>query len=97
MVRKKGKLPSKTVSQEYNLEYGTATIEVHDGMIKKGWKVLIHDDLLATGGTAKAAAEIVEKCGATVVGFTFVVALDFLHGKEQLTNYSKNIQCLVHY
>lgn len=97
MVRKKGKLPSKTVSQEYNLEYGTATIEVHTGMIKKGWNVLIHDDLLATGGTAKAAAEIVQKCGAKVAGFTFVVALDFLKGEEQLTNYSKNIKCLVHY
>jgi adenine phosphoribosyltransferase len=66
-------------------------------MIKKGWKVLIHDDLLATGGTAKAAAEIVQKCGGKVAGFTFVVALDFLKGEEQLTNYSNNIQCLVHY
>lgn len=97
MVRKKGKLPGKTISQEYNLEYGTATIEVHDGMIKKGWNVLIHDDLLATGGTAKAAADIVKKCVAKVAGFTFVVAIDFLKGKEQLTNYSNNIQCLVHY
>ncbi|MHB8258970.1 MAG: adenine phosphoribosyltransferase [Bacteroidia bacterium] len=97
MVRKAGKLPSKTISQEYNLEYGTASIEVHTDMIKKGWNIVIHDDLLATGGTAQAAADIVKKCGAKVAGFTFVVALDFLNGKERLINYSKNIQCLVHY
>ena len=97
MVRKAGKLPAKTISQEYSLEYGTATLEVHDNVIKKGWNVLIHDDLLATGGTAQAAAEIVKKCGANVAGFTFVAALDFLNGQEKLINYSNNIQCLVHY
>jgi len=97
MVRKAGKLPSKTVSQTYDLEYGSAIIEVHDDVIKKGWNIVIHDDLLATGGTAGAAAEIVKKCGANVAGFTFVVELDFLKGKEKLINYSNNIQCLVQY
>jgi adenine phosphoribosyltransferase len=97
MVRKAGKLPSKTVSQTYDLEYGSSTIEVHDDVIKKGWNIVIHDDLLATGGTAQAAAEIVKKCGANVAGFTFVVELDFLKGKERLINYSNNIQCLVQY
>ena len=66
-------------------------------MIKKGWNVVIHDDLLATGGTAEAAAAIVNKCGAHVAGFTFVAALDSLNGKDKLINYSTNIQCLVHY
>ena len=97
LVRKAGKLPSKTVSQTYDLEYGHATIEVHEGVIKKGWNVVIHDDLLATGGTAEAAAAIVNKCGAHVAGFTFVAALDSLNGKDKLINYSTNIQCLVHY
>jgi len=97
MVRKVGKLPGKTVSQTYDLEYGSAVIEVHDDVIKKGWNIVIHDDLLATGGTAQAAAEIVKKCGANVAGFTFVVELEFLKGKEKLINYSNNIQCLVQY
>ena len=97
MVRKAGKLPSKTISQTYDLEYGNATIEVHADVIKKGWNIVIHDDLLATGGTAQAAAEIVKTCGAHVAGFTFVVELEFLNGKEKLTNYSNNIQCLVQY
>lgn len=97
MVRKAGKLPSKTVSHSYDLEYGSAVIEVHDDVIKKGWNIVIHDDLLATGGTAQAAAEIVKKCGANVAGFTFVVELDFLKGREKLINYSNNIQCLVQY
>ena len=97
MVRKAGKLPGKTIHQTYDLEYGSATIEVHEGVIKKGWNIVIHDDLLATGGTAQAAAEIVKKCGANVSGFTFVVELEFLKGKEKLINYSNNIQCLVQY
>ncbi|HXU25972.1 MAG TPA: adenine phosphoribosyltransferase, partial [Bacteroidia bacterium] len=97
MVRKAGKLPSKTVSHAYDLEYGSAIIEVHNDVIKKGWNIVIHDDLLATGGTASAAAEIVKKCGANIAGFTFVVELEFLKGKEKLINYSNNIQCLVQY
>ena len=97
MVRKAGKLPHKTIAHEYTLEYGSATIEVHADVIQKGWNVVIHDDLLATGGTAQAAAEIVKKCGANVAGFTFVVELEFLKGREKLINYSNNIQCLVQY
>lgn len=97
MVRKKGKLPHKTIAHEYTLEYGTAIIEVHEDVIQKGWNVVIHDDLLATGGTAAAAAEIVKKCGGNVAAFTFIVELEFLKGKEKLTNYSNNIQCLVQY
>lgn len=97
MVRKVGKLPGKTVSQTYDLEYGSAIIEVHEDVIKKGWNIVIHDDLLATGGTAQAAAEIVKKCGANIAGFTFVVELEFLKGREKLINYSNNIQCLVQY
>ncbi len=97
MVRKAGKLPYKTISQEYSLEYGTAKIEMHEDALQKNWNVIIHDDLLATGGTAEAAAQLVKKSGATVSGFNFVVELDFLKGKERLLNHTKNIQCLVHY
>ncbi len=97
LVRKAGKLPYKTISYEYALEYGTAKIEMHIDSLKKGWKVLIHDDLLATGGTAEAAAHLVEQQGATVSGFSFVVGLDFLNGTQKLSKHSNNIICLVHY
>jgi len=97
MVRKVGKLPSKTHQVKYELEYGSSVIEVQQDALQPGWKVLIHDDLLATGGTAEAAAQLVKKCGATVSGFNFVIALDFLNGKEKLIQHSNNITCLVHY
>lgn len=97
MVRKAGKLPSKTISHKYDLEYGSATIEMHVDALKKDWNVMIHDDLLATGGTAVAAAHLVKKAGARVSGFTFVVELGFLNGKEKLLTYSNNITCLVQY
>jgi len=97
MVRKAGKLPSKTHQVEYELEYGSSVIEVQQDALKPGWKVLVHDDLLATGGTAEAAARLVKKSGAMVSGFNFVLALDFLNGKEKLTQHSNNITCLVHY
>ncbi len=96
-VRKAGKLPYKTVSHEYELEYGTATVEMHTDVIQPGWNVLIHDDLLATGGTACAAAELVQKQKGTVAGFAFLVTLDFLNGKDALDTYSKNFVSLVHY
>lgn len=96
-VRKKGKLPYKTVSYKYDLEYGSAEIEVHEDAIKKGLNVLIHDDLLATGGTAAAAAEIVLSQEANVSGFSFLVNLEFLNGSEQLKKYSNNIIGLVNY
>jgi adenine phosphoribosyltransferase len=96
-VRKKGKLPYKTVSHKYDLEYGSAEIEVHEDAIIKGANILIHDDLLATGGTAAAAAEIVLKQKAHVAGFSFLVILDFLNGVEYLSKYNNNIKGLVNY
>ncbi|MCB0538703.1 MAG: adenine phosphoribosyltransferase [Chitinophagales bacterium] len=77
-LRKKGKLPAETERIEYNLEYGSAVIEIHKGHIQKGWKVMIHDDLLATGGTAIAAAKLIEKEGGIVHSFNFLVNLSFL-------------------
>ena len=97
MIRKAGKLPYKTISQEYSLEYGSAKIEIHEDALQKGWNVVIHDDLLATGGTAVAAAELVKKCGANVTSFTFVVELGFLNGKQKLLTHTNNIQCLIQY
>lgn len=96
-LRKKGKLPYKTISQKYDLEYGFAEIEVHEDAIKKGMKVFIHDDLLATGGTAAAAAEIVKRQKAEVLGFGFLVILQFLNGEEKLKKYSNNIFGLANY
>jgi len=87
-VRKPGKLPAKTISREYALEYGTATIEMHKDALKKGDKVVVIDDLLATGGTAKAIAELVEEAGAEVVSFQFAIELDFLNGREVLKDYN---------
>jgi len=83
-VRKKGKLPAKTVSATYELEYGTDTLEMHEDAIKKGQRVLIVDDLLATGGTITAVAEMCERLGAKIVGFSFMIELEFLNGKEKL-------------
>ena len=96
-ARKKGKLPYKTVSYNYDLEYGSAEIEIHEDAITVGQKVLVHDDLLATGGTAAAAAELIQMQGAEVVGFAFVVKLDFLKGMEKLKKYSSNIIGLANY
>ncbi len=96
-IRKKGKLPYKTISYNYDLEYGSAEIEMHEDAIKKGWNVLVHDDLLATGGTAQAAAELIKLQNANVGGFSFVVELDFLKGSDILKGYSENISSLVHY
>ncbi|MEQ8470511.1 MAG: adenine phosphoribosyltransferase [Marinoscillum sp.] len=83
-VRKAGKLPFKTIKHSYDLEYGSAEIEIHTDAISAGQKVLIHDDLLATGGTAKAAAELIGKIGGEVVGFSFLVELSFLNGSKAL-------------
>ncbi len=96
-IRKSGKLPWKTVGCDYALEYGTARIEMHEDALAAGMNVLIHDDLLATGGTAAAAASLVEKVGATVSGFAFVVELGFLEGGKKLTQYSANTISLVTY
>jgi adenine phosphoribosyltransferase len=97
LVRKQGKLPYLKRSVNYELEYGTATIEIHEDAIRSGWNVLIHDDLLATGGTAEAAARLVKEAGAQVSGFNFVIGLDFLEGKNKLIKHTKNITCLAHY
>lgn len=86
-ARKPGKLPGATVQQEYELEYGTDTLEVHEDTITPGMRVLVHDDLLATGGTARAKCELVERLGGIVVGVAFVVELTFLPGAERLNGY----------
>ena len=96
-IRKKGKLPYKTVSYSYDLEYGSAEIEMHQDEIKANWNVLIHDDLLATGGTACAAAELIKMQNGNVAGFSFVVDLTFLNGSDVLKKYSENIFNLVSY
>jgi adenine phosphoribosyltransferase len=83
-VRKAGKLPYKTISQSFDLEYGHATIEIHDDALQPGAKVLIHDDLLATGGTAAASARLVQKLGAEVGAFSFLINLSFLKGEDML-------------
>ena len=90
-VRKKGKLPAETKSFTYDLEYGTATLEIHTGVVQPNWNVMIHDDLLATGGTAMAAAELVKAEGGNVAGFSFIAELDFLQGREKIEPYSNTI------
>ncbi|MEP5791784.1 MAG: adenine phosphoribosyltransferase [Cyclobacteriaceae bacterium] len=92
-VRKAGKLPFTTIKHSYDLEYGSAEIEIHTDAVSKGQKVLIHDDLLATGGTAKAACELIEKIGGEVVGYSFLVELAFLKGAEKLEG--KDVHSLV--
>ena len=86
-VRKKGKLPRETVSKEYDLEYGRSCIEIHKDSIKPGQKVIIVDDLLATGGTAKAAAQLIEQLGGSVECCAFVIELFDLKGREMLKGY----------
>lgn len=94
-IRKKGKLPAEVVSQEYSLEYGTATIEMHKDAVLPGQKVVIVDDLLATGGTAKAIVNMVESIGAEVVSLNFLIELDFLKGREVLDGYK--VETVIHY
>ena len=97
LIRKKGKLPYEKISYDYDLEYGSATIEMHTDAVGAKQKVLIHDDLLATGGSANAAARLIENGGGQVAGFNFLVALDFLNGEEKLKNFTDNICSFVHY
>ena len=87
MVRKKGKLPPKTIQQEYSLEYGTNTVEISEHGIRQGDRVLIVDDLIATGGTVAAAAKLVEQLGGKVIECAFVIELPDLKGREQITDY----------
>ena len=87
LVRKAGKLPGKVVKTSYTLEYGKATLEVQKDVIQEGQRVLICDDLLATGGTAKAAAQLIEKIKGKVVGFAFIIELLELNGREKIKDY----------
>jgi adenine phosphoribosyltransferase len=96
-IRKAGKLPGALVSCTYDLEYGTACVEMHTDAIKKGWNVLIHDDVLATGGTAAAAAELINTVGGKIAGFAFLLNLSVLKGETKIQSYSKNIVSLVNY
>tara|TARA_R110001583_G_scaffold163880_1_gene316319 strand:- start:1638 stop:2216 length:579 start_codon:yes stop_codon:yes gene_type:complete len=90
LARKPGKLPGEVITQTFKKEYGLDEIQVQTGLIQPGDRVLIHDDLLATGGTAKAAAEIILKCGAEIAGFNFIMDLTFLQGREVLQKYVSN-------
>ncbi len=96
-VRKKGKLPWKTVSYSYDLEYGSAEVEMHVDSVKPGMRVMVHDDLLATGGTAAAAAELIKKQGGTVASFSFLIELSFLNGMDRLKPYKADVVSLVTY
>ncbi len=97
LIRKKGKLPYETISYKYDLEYGSAEIEMHVDAVKPGQRILIHDDLLATGGSAEATAELLKRQGAEIAGFNFLVELSFLKGVNRISTYSENISNLVSY
>jgi adenine phosphoribosyltransferase len=97
IVRKAGKLPPATSSISYSLEYGNATIEVVNGSIGAGDNVLIHDDLLATGGTANASSELVKQLGGTVGGFSFLIDLQFLGGRKVLEQVAPDVHAIIHY
>jgi len=96
-IRKKGKLPFKTVEEPCELEYGSAILELHSDAILPGQKVLIHDDLLATGGTVGAATRLVQKLNGEIAAYAFVISLDFLNAREKLKQVSENIITLVSY
>ncbi len=96
-IRKKGKLPGKTIAQSYILEYGEATVEIHDDCLQPGEKVLLVDDLLATGGTAQAGISLIEKLGAEVIGCAFVVDLPDLGGRAALEAMGQDVHALVGY
>ncbi|MFC2061460.1 adenine phosphoribosyltransferase [Elusimicrobiota bacterium] len=95
MVRKKGKLPAETINVEYELEYGTDILEVHKDAVLPGEKVLIIDDLLATGGTTKATADLMEKISAEIIGICFLIELKGLNGREKLKQY--DVESLIQY
>ena len=96
-VRKEGKLPWKTVKASYSLEYGEATTELHQDAIAPGPRALIVDDLLATGGTAEAAIQLVQKLKGEILGVTFLVELGFLKGRERLDRYGVDVRSLIQY
>lgn len=94
-IRKPGKLPAEKLSESYSLEYGTDSIEIHKDAIEEGDYVLLHDDLLATGGTMEAACKLVEKLGAKIVQISFLIELSFLNGREKLKKYE--VHSLINY
>ena len=96
-IRKAGKLPFTTIHQSYDLEYGSAIIEVHEDAFEPGAKILVHDDLLATGGTVEATSLLIEKMNGVIAGFTFIVSLDFLNGEQKLKKFSENVYTLAKY
>ena len=89
-IRKPGKLPYEVISKSYSLEYGEDTLEIHKDSIIPGERILIHDDLLATGGTAKAACDLIERAGGIIVQITFIIELSFLGGKDKFEGYTVN-------
>ena len=89
-IRKAGKLPGEIIAQSYNLEYGESSLEMQRDAVPKGSNVLIVDDILATGGTAKSAAKLVERIGGRVVGFVFLASLEFLNGRKEIANYQQH-------
>ena len=97
LIRKAGKLPPPFIGEKYDLEYGSAEIEMRTGQIKPGQRILIHDDLLATGGTTQAAAQLVEKQGAKVVQFSFLIGLKDLHGEELLKKFDAEVYSILEY
>ncbi|HEX7367697.1 MAG TPA: adenine phosphoribosyltransferase [Pelobium sp.] len=96
-IRKSGKLPFRTIQQSYDLEYGSAVIEIHEDAFEPGAKILIHDDLLATGGTVEATSQLIQKMNGEIVGFSFIVSLDFLGGEERLKKFSDKVFTLARY
>ena len=96
-VRKKGKLPAETIGEEYDLEYGTDTVEIHTDAIKPGENILIVDDLIATGGTAEAAIKLIRRSGGTVVGACFVIDLPDIGGRQRIEELGVNVQTLCEY
>ena len=97
LIRKKGKLPPPFISEKYDLEYGSAEIEMRTNQIQPGQRVLIHDDLLATGGTTEAAAKLVEKQGAKATQFSFLIALKDLMGEERLKQFNAEVYSILNY
>jgi adenine phosphoribosyltransferase len=94
-IRKPGKLPAETISESYTLEYGTDTLEIHTDAIRAGERVIVHDDLLATGGTIQAACRLVERLDGVILGVSFLIELDFLNGRQKLG--SRDVFSIIRY
>lgn len=97
LVRKRGKLPGNTITQSYDLEYGSATIEMHSEDISEGDRIIIHDDILATGGTASAAASLIEHAGGEVAGCFFLIHLTYLNGYDRVEYFSDKVYSTLEY